>query len=781
MYLKRLEISGFKSFANKVVLDFGHSSSDSGQEKMSGITAIVGPNGSGKSNIADSLRWVMGEQSMKNLRGKKSEDIIFAGSGKKARLGSAGVSLFFDNSDKRLAIDYTEVEIARKIFRNGESEYLINGARVRLQDVIDLLAKAGIGRESYSIVNQGMADAVLNATPSERRSIIEDASGVKHYQIKKERALRKLESTRENLEKTRSLVEEIKPHLRMLKRQAERAAESESIAKELREKSLRLYASSWFDFQKERQGLYEAKDAFGVDMMHLQRQTDEMTDRVNIAMKKDEKNEVLEKLEEKKRDQRNLLNELERTLIVTEGRIEIEKEKAESLAAIAEIKIHSVAVDLGYVKEKLNVIWTEYEKLTEKLSRINSLEELAMLKGEIDSVKKSLFELREDIHRGKKEALQETVKNEIIPEQTPKSFEAVRKLEEERISLKEEIIKLQEAVKNTETEIQATILKDREARQEFFELERKLRILQEELNRKKDHFNESKVALAKVEVREEDLRAQIQRELRMEPEQLETPTETIDRFNLEREVEKLKFKFEQAGGIDPMVVEEYRETNTRFEFLTKESEDLEKAIASLKEIIKEMEQKIDLVFNETFEKINAEFTRYFRIIFGGGNADLKKIELKKRIKKEESEEGEDENPNPEMAEEATKEEKAEIGVDIMACPPGKRISNLSMLSGGERSLTSLALLFAIISFNPPPFCVLDEVEAALDEANSRRFGRILQSLTEHTQFVIITHNRETMRQASAMYGVTMGEDGVSKLLSVRLDQIGQGGKIIEEK
>ena len=217
MHLKKLEISGFKSFANKTTLDFSFS-----RAGVPVVTAIVGPNGSGKSNIADAIRWAMGEQSMKNLRGKKSEDIIFAGSGKKARLGSAQVTLFLDNTDKKIPLEFEEVLITRKIFRSGEGEYLINGSRVRLQDVVDLLAKAGIGKESYSIINQGMADAVLSATPLERRSIIEEAAGVKQYQIKKERAIRKLDSTRENLNRARDLAEEIKPHLRMLKRQAEK-------------------------------------------------------------------------------------------------------------------------------------------------------------------------------------------------------------------------------------------------------------------------------------------------------------------------------------------------------------------------------------------------------------------------------------------------------------------------------------------------------------------------------------------------------------------------------
>jgi chromosome segregation protein len=244
---------------------------------------------------------------------------------------------------------------------------------------------------------------------------------------------------------------------------------------------------------------------------------------------------------------------------------------------------------------------------------------------------------------------------------------------------------------------------------------------------------------------------------------------------------------EQIGGIDPLVMAEYDETEKRFQFLTTESADLENALVSLREVIKEMEKKVNEKFHETFDEINKEFSKYFRIIFGGGDAHLTKVKIKaRRAKNDLSEEAGNGEQSTEEGETETNppaggdgDDKEEIGIDISACPAGKKISSLAMLSGGERSLTSLALLFAIIAHNPPPFSILDEVEAALDEANSKRFGRIIQDLSDSTQFVIITHNRETMRQASLLYGVTMGEDGMSKLLSVKIDQIGKGGKIIQ--
>jgi chromosome segregation protein len=789
LYLKKLEINGFKSFANKTTLDF--SVSQNGERS---ITAIVGPNGSGKSNIADAIRWVMGEQSMKNLRGKKSEDNIFAGSGKKARLGSAQSTLFFDNSDKKIPLDFEEVSVSRKIFRSGESEYLINGSKVRLQDVVDILAKAGIGKESYSIVNQGMADAILNATPLERRSLIEDAAGVKQYQIKKERSLRKLEKTRDNLSRARELAEELKPHLKMLKRQAEKATQGEEIFKKLKEKQTTLFTYLWNNFQEERRTLNNRKDELGIKMMNVQRGVDKLTDEINQESKKSQENQMLLQLEKERNNLRNEANNLERELIVSEGRIEIEKEKQKSLEMIQEIKIKSIPIDIPYIKKEIEQIKSEQEKLIERIEKADKLEDLKNIKELAFAIKIRLHNLDLDVEKGKKEEPEELKREEFSALSDENN--AVKKLEERSLEIREELKNLEKKSAEIGEKIESEIKGDREKRQKFFEIERELRIRQEELGKLKDEFNEAKISLAKVEVREEDLRSEVLEALKISPEELKKDkTEPVDKFSFENEINKLKIQLEQIGGIDPLVAEEYKETNERFDFLTRESEDLDRAIVSLKEIIKEMDNKINDVFASTFEEINKGFSKYFRIIFGGGNAHLTKSKVESRkpariamqsiaggskAKNTETEKGGSNNESEDDLDEENKEEERDeqIGLDISACPPGKRISNLSMLSGGERSLTSLALLFAIISHNPPPFSILDEVEAALDEANSKRFGRIIMELCDNTQFVIITHNRETMRQASLLYGVTMGEDGISKLLSVKLDQVGVGGKII---
>jgi chromosome segregation protein len=265
--------------------------------------------------------------------------------------------------------------------------------------------------------------------------------------------------------------------------------------------------------------------------------------------------------------------------------------------------------------------------------------------------------------------------------------------------------------------------------------------------------------------------------MNIQPNNLACPKIEPDVKNLEKEIFRLKSQLEQIGSIDEMVLEEYKETQERYDFLSRELIDLEQAIRSLQKVIKEMDDKIKDKFEETFKNINKKFQEYFKTIFNGGKAELSRVELRTRIRKSDEEEGAEESIVQEDGSEG--EEKFQMGIEITAVPPGKKITNLGMLSGGERTLTSLALLFAIISFNPPPFAILDEVEAALDEANSKRFGKILRQLSGKTQFILVTHNRQTMREAAVLYGVTMNDDGASQLLSIKLEQVGEEGEIKE--
>lgn len=758
MYLKKLELSGFKSFANKTVLDFLPDCDVNAGGKC-GITAIVGPNGSGKSNVADAIRWAIGEQSSKNLRGKKSEDVIFAGTDKKTRLGAASVTLHFDNSDKRIPIEFTEVTITRKVYRDGVSEYLVNGSKVRLMDIVDLLAKAGVGKDSYCVITQGMSDAVLLATPAERRSTFEDAAGVKQYQIEKERALRKIESTKENLARVDSLVIEIEPHLKNLRRQAEKAAQGKDIAARLRTKQELLYGYLWHHFTEERAGLFGRRSALESEIGVLEREVaklQEETKRASVAM---ETNDAEDALEREIGTIREEWNTVLRETSLVDGRRQIEMEKRLDWETV-----EIVPVDLPFVQARLEEVGKLQVTLIERLGQAERIEDLQDIKEFATVIRERLFELRTQAGEGNVKMK----KIQAVSEDERKASDArLQEWESELTRLKQRSSEMSETLTAKTESLRQVREAGRMERETFFAKEKEARAKEYALQGKKDALNELKVSLARVEVREEDLTALVKEELSLTPEAITYDGTPVERERLEKEILRLKVEVEHIGTIDPLVVDEYQETEKRYTFLTTESTDLRQAIESLKTVVKEMDDKIDAEFQAAFRAITEKFSQYFQLIFGGGKAELRlvKIPLQKRGENEESAEDEDE--------EALSEDY-ELGIEISACPPGKRIHNLSMLSGGERSLTSLALLFAIIAHNPPPFAILDEVEAALDEANSGRFSRMLRELGAHTQFVAITHNRATMEQASLLYGVTMGDDGVSRLLSIRLDQVKDG-------
>jgi len=784
MYLKRIELTGFKSFVTKTVLDFLPSCSLVKNGKQCGITAIVGPNGSGKSNIADAVRWAMGEQSLKNLRGKKSEDVIFAGSGKKAQLGNAKVSLFFDNSDKRIPIEFEEVIITRKVYRSGEGEYFINGSRVRLVDIVDLLAKAGVGQRSYCIINQGMADAVLAASPAERRVILEEAAGVKSYQLKKERSIRKLESTRQNLARVGDLIKEIAPHLRVLRRQSEKAKKGEAVTLSLKEKQNNFFGFLWHELQKNKNRILSDKEEVSREEMKVQRNIDDL----EIKIKKesagsrefDEKRSALEK----KRDEiYENLNGARQKAAIIEAKIEIEKEKAKNLEIIQEIP-----VDIPYIRKKIKEIQERHKRLEELLNEIHDISELGSVREEFGKLRADINKLWQEVSEGKKSSHRRPAEEAGKQRENIVDLKIIGELEGKKRNVNEKIAELNRDIEENRREINELIKSDREAREYFFKLEAELREKQYEILKVRERLNEVRVEMAKIEVREEDIGKRIREELNLnDPSLVERPKESessADPDVLEQEINRLKIQAEQIGAIDPLIIEECEGTQKRHDFLTDQSKDLENAIESLAEVIKEMDEKIKESFEETFKKVNAEFSKYFKIIFGGGSAELVKVKIEMRKLRSEKWETRDEKLETEGGDEddseasdGEEEQPKEIGIDIKACPPGKRISGLNVLSGGERALTSQALLFAIISNSPPPFAVLDEVEAALDEANSKRFGRILQELAHQTQFILITHNRETMRQVSVLYGVTMSTDGVSRVLSVKLDQVGEEGEI----
>lgn len=735
MYLKRLEISGFKSFANKSTLEF-----------KKGVSAVVGPNGSGKSNIADAARWVMGEQGMKALRSKKSEDLIYNGSSQKSAAGKAQVSLYFDNSDRVFPMDFGEIGITRKIFRNGESEYFINDASCRLKDILELIAKAKLGLRGYTIINQGMGDFILSASPSQRREIFEDALGLKEFQLKKIEAKNKLELTKTNLKQAGGLIAEIGPHLKFLKRQAEKIQQKEILEKNLLESEQKYFKARLAALGKEKDGILKSKE--DVDRIIAEESGVMLTLKDEIS--KDE--EQLESFF----DQESILEKELEEIILKKSSLERELGKIEGILAYRQELPKDIyeAVDLSYLNNVLRIIHQKVKEAVLTASVEEMKEKLKLILADFDKV-------LEEIKSGK-------IKKDISGQEKPKEKEIIQ---EPLFIEKEKLIGL---LNDLENQIKSARERTKELNNFYRAQKDKLYFAKKELYERESHYGKLKEQSQNFNFRLDRILADMEL-VKQEAKFIENACDaaiesaalpsSYELDALKNEIEKVRMRLEMTENIDPEIQKEFEETQKRYDFLNREMEDLDKAIVSLNDVVADLEGKIETIFNESFMKINDEFNRYFNMLFEGGKAHLVKIS-EKRIEK--SEEIMEEGGESEL-----EKETEGGGIDIKVDLPRKKVKDIHMLSGGERALTSIALIFALVSCSPPPFLMLDEIDAPLDESNALRFGRILEELRAKTQFVVITHNRETMKQADVLYGVTMGDDGVSKLFSLKLEEAAQ--------
>lgn len=733
--LKYLQISGFKSFAHKTKLEFSPD-----------VTAIVGPNGSGKSNLADCMRWVLGEQSLKNLRIKKSEDLIFGGSPQKPRSARAQVSLFLDNSNGRFPIDYSEVALERQAFRDGENQYLINDSRVRLMDLEEFLAKSRLSSRGYSVIHQDMADSLLRASNQERRGILEEAMGIKEFQLKKERSERKLAAAADNLVKVGSLIGEIAPHLKYLKRQVVQFEARKKLEEKLRDYQERFFCWRLKKLEDDKNSLFLEAEKAVSEKLSLEKELEGL----NKKLREIERSRIKTDYFSCEKEIERLLeirNNLQKELAKTEGRLEIEQSR------------FTLPVDVSYISEKLKEIYSALKNMAE-------IKEMAEMRKKASGVLEKIENLFAEIKKGRF-----LEKKKIFPEN----------LKENQVKIKNQLEEIENQMSVLKEKIGNLSVSEQKEKELLLNIEREIQTIQIKLSQfryREEEFSRKKqeTGLGHERLLNEIAEAGFnQREL--------LTGEAVLEENLEIKIEDLKRKLAVLGGIDKEIIREFEETNKRHEFLSSQSGDLKKACASLGKVIVDLKDKIESRFREGFENINREFNRYFRVIFRGGKARLKASYEPSAVsyrpmdvdhKQIDTDSGIILTPTSALPLLEGEGEGgggviAKSGVEIQVELPGKKISNLSALSGGERALTSIALLFAIIASNPPPFVVLDEVDAALDEANSRRFGALLKELSKNTQFVVITHNRETMRQASVLYGVTM-ESGVSKLLSLKLGQ-----------
>ena len=1061
MYFKTLEMVGFKSFYNKTILHF-----------EPGVTAIVGPNGCGKSNIFDAIRWVLGEQSIKALRGSQMQDVIFNGTETKEQLGMAEVSLTFDNSKRFFAIDHPEVVITRRLFRSGDSEYFINKNPVRLKDILELLMDTGIGAESYSLIQQGKIDLVLSSRPEDRRLVFDEAAGVSKYKSQKKESLRRLEETEQNLLRINDIIAEVKRQISSLERQANKARRYNEVFQELKNLEVKLALSLRQGLFKQKEQLLNELNSYEVQEKELVKIISEEESRINnrqqdIRSLEDKimqlKNEILnlentvqrnneriqfdkEKIQEAEEATQNLNTQIDKTrkrISINEGRLsDIQNEyslfekdmtqKRDCLASnesklsqlnsqiknaqdnIASLRrsLVDLAAKIANSKNELNTISSQQQillarkkrleleeaKVTEEYKAIEvSLGEIGLsvsgLKDGFDNLclcieeknkqlqsqqdsqaecvsliaqlekeclalisHKEFLEQLKTRYETIGEAMNASVYLDRMPEQrlnglivkikeympqlptdTPagqlglrgeakfidldttritesikelegriaKKKEELKSIDEGIISLKEQIAGLTEERRRLEIELADKRAQQRNIQEQFdkikgereiiqFELadiqqglldydkrhkelvsnlgvfeneqrsieegiaacqativqsnsekelvvvvitktkaelealqerqssyEETLKILKDQFQQDKDSLVRLETTLADTHKKIQELNAEItklteessaikdniqrqneellklqgtyeetsrvafeaQGKLEQERNQLdkirnslhnlsmrlkdidyqsqalkerlltgykvnleEVSGEVVDDADadvLRQEIEGLKQRLDSYGNVNLVAIEEYDELRQRYDFLVQQQTDLVNAKGSLLEAIQKINRTTKKIFLETFQRLREEFRVYFRMLFNGGDCEIFLLD---------------------------EQDPLESGIEIVCRPPGKKLQNILLLSGGEKSLAAIALIFAIFKVKPAPFCVLDEIDAALDEANVDRFGRLLTEFTKDSQFIVITHNKKTIANADVMYGITMEESGVSKIVSVKFSQ-----------
>ncbi len=914
MYLQRIELQGFKSFAQKTVLEFpipgkgcqvapkvaGHAGQLS--RGVCGVTCIVGPNGSGKSNIVDAVRWVLGEQSLKLLRGKKSTDVIFAGSANKSQLGLAEVSLYLNNEDKSAPIDYSEVAITRRLYRDGASQYLLNKNEVRLFDIVMLLAKANFGQNTYGVIGQGMVDKIVNYSTQERKEFFDEATGVKQFQIKRDRSVAKLRRSRENLEQAQALLQELDPRLKSLTRQVGRLRKRKEVETQLRGEYIRYYGKLWLDLDQsyqEQAGQFNSFDKEKIkaesaireletqlaelsqergrteEFNHLQNEYENLSTKRNALLQRlaqvkgkldveylkigkqdltwqenrrddlkleiknlDAKSAELEAqikryqeaLKEKNAVQADVLKEFRQ---IEDRLLELQKEFRSGLGVsdkeirqavnriyllqkdfINKIRTTHDLETLARLKEEAQLVFEEVEvfyhqisledkkqqteemaKLQENLSEflkskdllVNEINEFKIKLEVAVSQKNSLLVSRRELDEQLAKVAKDLERNKISPQD---QNQLSQQLHAEQVEIDGELEKIETQAKEAKEKIDRFNEDAENKKREIFSVQQKIHGWQTELNKIMAGLNEVKIALARIETKKENLFASIRQDLGEDYRpKIDREFKSIDIAETEQKIFRLKKQLELIGGTDPEVEKEYAEVKERHDFLSGQTEDLSAAIKDLEKIVVELDKTIKKIFEDEFKKINRDFSRYFKQLFDGGSAKL--ILAQKEVTEAEAaraEAAETEEIAAEGSDDATavapksvapeKEKKniedksslSDMGIDIEVCPPGKKIKNINVLSGGEKTMTALALICSIISNNPSPFILFDEVDAALDESNSSKFSGIIEELSHKTQFIVITHNRAIMARANILYGVTMQGDGISHLIGLKIDE-----------
>ena len=808
MKFKKLEISGFKSFFDKTTFHI---------EK--GLTGIVGPNGCGKSNIVESLRWCMGETSAKSMRGSGMEDVIFSGTSNRPAKNISEVSIQIENLDKDGPMQYNELDevmITRRIERDKGSKYFINQKEVRARDAQTFFADLSTGAHSPSLISQGRIGTLVTSKPAERRSVLEEAAGISGIHARREEAESRLAAAENNLKRADELKKQQEKQLDSLKKQAEEATRYKEISREIKSIEAGLFYIKLTTIDKDKstitEKLSEQDDdlsAVKIDLSHNNQLLDEENKR--LAPLRDSRMENLAKLQKLNLEMSNLDEEefriknlqikLQKSLDTLDSDLEREKsisldsafnekrileEKNELLKTekeISETELKSEQ-DLGQSKASLQSLQTKLDKiideiesyidsdkklsrdLFEKLKKIvtqitSSQEQYASIYGKNESIKSDSIKRRERI------------KNIDIELENWKSLKTnsdkmIKELNERKNKIKIEINENQkhpEKIATTKGQniqnVENTKKRSEELNAELIKAETKYNLINQNLKEIQEKFSilrenkaRSEATIEGIEKRKKDLIYSIKNDLNLDNEKnllsisnlnTLTPENYPSLDKQESILEKIKKQREALGSVNLRADEETKKYQNEIKKMEDDRADLYSAIVKLKTSIDELNQKGREKLLDAYSKVNRKFNEVYTKLFNGGSAKLELVDS---------------------------DDPLEAGLEMLVSPPGKRLQSITLLSGGEQALTALSLIFAVFLVNPSPICVLDEVDAPLDDANVTRFCALLDELikTTQTKFIIISHHALTMSRMHRLYGVTMPEKGVSQLVAVDLER-----------
>ena len=698
MNISKLEIFGFKSFAKKETVIFN-----------SGITGIVGPNGCGKTNIVDAIRWVLGEQKTKRLRSSKMEEVIFNGASNVKPLGLCEVFLTIENNKGLLPVEYSEVEIGRRLYRSGESEYFINRNNCRLKDISNLFVDTGLTSDAYSVIELNMIEQILSDKDDSRRNMFEEAAGVNKYKAKRRSTLKKFDLNSRDLERIDDIIVEIQIQVKALDLQLKRFKRHEKLTNELQELEIDLAS------------------ARTNDLANIIAPLEEMLKKKNKLLQKNTSKKEVESVEFD--NARDLYLKEKESLSKMKAKVDNLTEKL--LSEIQE-KNQESSRGVGLLEDELQ----------KKISQLNQFDKDYIKIVSNQDVTKSLSDESKEKFKNKNYTVIETDKKyeklKASIQDYKDKIDKYRKEQEFDFSkMDESIKKIKDKINNSNLELEN---KENEVNKAFIKMESIRAKLDSDKFSKDDLFYEIKEAEMKI-AESKIKKTQIEQNI-VEKFGSNVKLKKLKEYNISDmvfRVEKIKRSIDSIGPINWAVKDEYEEKSSRLNNLLEQKSDLIDAENNLKEAIKKIDNVAQKQFLDTYDKVKENFETMFTVFFNGGKGS---IELS--------------DPSDPL----------NSDINIFAQPPGKRNNSLKMLSAGEKSLTAIALLFSIYQYKPSPFCILDEIDAPLDDINIKKFTDVIKDYSKTTQFIMVTHNKLTMESADCIYGVTAEKQGISKLMSI---------------